>query len=138
MDKIRVGLRFGPDFQGELQAGDRTLPVGKGGQGFRPYELLLGALGACYYATFVDIAKKMRLQYARVAFEIEGSKREETPTTLKEATIRFTVYGAEDQKGFERANQLAGKYCSIHATLEKVAELSTELRFEPEGKDGQA
>lgn len=134
MDRVKVSLRFQQGFAGEMSTGTRSLPIGKGGQGFRPYELLLGALGACYYATFVDIAVKMRLQYERVEMDIDGLKREETPTTLKEARILFTVYGAEDEKGFARANALAAKYCSIHATLEKVAEITTELRFQPGGE----
>ena len=129
MDVIQVSLRFGQAFQGELQAGEKKLPIGKGATGFRPYELLLGALGACYYATFVDIARKMRLQYDEVKIAISGLKREEQPTTLKEADLAFTVYGAQDEKGFEKALKLAAKYCSIHATLEKVAEIRTTLRF---------
>lgn len=130
-NRIEVKLHFGRQFAGQLQAGNNSLPIGKGGQGFRPYELLLGALGACYYATFVDIADKMRLQYDQVAMDISGVKREEVPSTLKQAEIRFTVFGAQDEKGFDRALALAAKYCSVHATLSKVAEISTSLHFEP-------
>lgn len=130
MSQIEVSLRFERGFSGELRTEHGNVPVGKGEGLQRPYELLLGALGACYYSTFVDIADKMRLQYAGADIHISGSKREEVPTTLKEARMVLTIRGARDKKGFDRAAQLAGKYCSVHATLEKVAVLSEELRFE--------
>ncbi len=130
MSNIQVTMRFDRAFVGALRTSRGSLPIGKGEGQFTPYELLLGALGACYYATFVDIANKMRLQYTGASFQISGVKREEVPTTLKHAAIRFAIQGAEDKKGFDRAAELAGKYCSVHHTLSQVAELKTELVFE--------
>lgn len=94
-----------------------------------PYDLMLGALGACYYSTFVGIADKMRLDYERAEITIHGVKREEVPTTLKTVDMVFTLYGAADQKGFERAANLAAKYCSVHETIAKVADIKLELKF---------
>lgn len=130
MAETKVGMRFGPAFEGVLQAQGKQAMVGFQEGGFRPYELLLGALGACFYSTFVDIAKKMRLSYDEVEINIAGVKREETPTTLKEAWIDFRVRGASGEKGFERALKLSEQYCSIHATLSHVADIHTRLHFE--------
>ncbi|NLG57508.1 MAG: OsmC family protein [Clostridiales bacterium] len=130
MAEIQVALRFGQAFQGALQAGERRIAIGKEAGGFSPYELLLGALGSCYYATFVDIAKKMRLAYQGAEITVRGTKRAQAPTTLETAAIALTIRGAESQKGFERASQLAARHCSVHHTLEKVAQITLTLRFE--------
>ncbi len=130
MSEINVRLDFGAEFSGILFAGHAQVNVGKGEGLMRPYELLLGALGSCFYSTFLGIAAKMRLEYAGARLDIRGVKREETPTTLKTADISFTVYGAKDEKGFQRAAELAAKYCSVHETLTKVADITLSVRFE--------
>lgn len=130
MATTNIQMRFERGFAGEMQTERSTAAIGKGEGRFSPYELLLGALGSCYYATFVDIANKMRLEYTGAAIDISGTKRTQVPTTLETATIRFTIQGAENQKGFARAAELAGNYCSIHHTLSQVATITTELLFE--------
>lgn len=130
MEEIRVAMRFGDRFRGELTADDRQVAIGKGTGGMTPYELLLGALGSCYYATFLDIARKMRLEYTGADIAIHGVKREEIPTTLKTVDMVVTIKGAGNQKGFERASGLAAQYCSVHATVAKVADITLTLRFE--------
>lgn len=127
MKEEKVVLRFGAEFSGELMGEKGSLSIGKAPEGFRPYELLLGALGACYYATFVDVAKKMRLQYERCEFDIRGVKREEVPTTLSTVEINFSVYGVKEERGFSRAAELAAKYCSVHETISKVADIKLNL-----------
>ena len=130
MTEITVNMSFENSFRGSLSGQRGQVPIGSSDAGqMAPYELLLGALGACYYSTFLGIAEKMKLQFERAEFTIHGVKRDEVPTTLQEVNMLFTIHGAADQKGFDRAASLAGKYCSIHATLEKVATMHTELRF---------
>ena len=63
MSAINVKLNFGRAFEGVLEAKNATAAIGKDKEGkLRPYDLMLGALGACYYATFVGIADKMKLE----------------------------------------------------------------------------
>ncbi|MDD2561257.1 MAG: OsmC family protein [Eubacteriales bacterium] len=130
MEEIRVAMRFGDRFRGELISDDRQVAIGKSGGGMAPYELLLGALGSCYYATFIGIARKMRLEYTGADIAIHGVKRDEIPTTLKSVDMVVTIKGAANQKGFERASGLAAQYCSVHATVAKVADIALTLRFE--------
>ncbi len=130
MASIDVQMRFERGFEGQLKTAKNSTSIGKTEGRFSPYELLLGALGSCYYATFVDIADKMRLNYVSADIDISGTKRKEVPTTLESAVMRFTIRGAENQKGFARAAELAANYCSIHHTLSQVAEITTELVFE--------
>ena len=130
MSETRVSLRFGRAFEGVLEAAHATARIGKNTECcFKPYDFMLGALGSCYYATFVDIADKMRLQYDRAEIAIRGVKREEVPTTLRTVDMVFTIHGAKEQKGFERASELAAKYCSVHETIAQVADISLKLVF---------
>ncbi len=95
----------------------------------KPYDMLLMALGSCMYATFEEVFKKMRISCESTDIEIEGEKREEVPKFLKYCRVKFKVKGADNQKKFERAFDLAAKYCSIFQTLSRVAEMSTEIEF---------
>ena len=129
MSQTRVELKFSNTFEGELTTARGTASVGQGEGQLRPYDMLLGALGTCFYATFLDIARKMRLEYESAAIDITGVKREEVPTTLSTVDMIFTISGAGDQKGFQRAAELAARYCSVHETVSKVATIRLDLRF---------
>ena len=131
MSEIKITLKFDRIFSGELTADNGSARIGKGNdKSLKPYDLMLGALGSCFYATFVDIADKMRLEYKGADVSVRGVKREETPATLKTVNMVFTIHGAADQKGFERAAALAAKYCSVHETISKVADIKIELKFD--------
>lgn len=129
MSETTVKLSFQRSFSGRLDAPQASIPLGKEEGQLRPYDLLLGALGSCFYSTFLGIADKMRLDYTEADLFIHGIKREEVPTTLKTVDMVFTIKGAKEQKGFERASELAAKYCSIHETIAQVAEIRLELAF---------
>lgn len=106
--------------------------IGNGADEFLPYELLPGAPGACFYATFLGIAEKQKIEYEKADIEISGNKREEVPTTLENVTLDLTIYGVDDekdQKKIVRAADLAGKYCSIYQTLQCVAKMTTNVHF---------
>lgn len=131
MSETRIKMSFERAFRGQLQAQGASAAVGeKADMKLSPYDLLLGALGGCFYHTFVDIADKKKLVYERAEIALHGVKREEVPTTLRTVTMDFTIFGAQDQKGFERTTELASKYCSVHETVSKVAEITINLKFE--------
>ena len=130
MSETTVKLGFTNEFEGTLTAKNGAVKVGKGEGMLAPSELLLGALGGCFYSTFLGIARKMRLEFEGAAFSIHGVKREEVPTTLKTVDIVFTIRGAKGEKGFQRAAELAAKHCSVHETLSKVAEMSLRVVLE--------
>ena len=129
MAETHVKLEFGNEFDGTLFTDRGRVAVGRQDGALKPYDLLLGALGACYYSTFLGIAEKMRLAYDRAEIDIRGVKREEVPTTLKTVEILFTVFGAKGDKGFTRAAELAAKYCSVHETVSRVAEITLRVVF---------
>lgn len=129
MSEVSVAMSFSNEFEGTMSTKNTQVEIGRNQGQLLPYDMMLGALGACYYATFVDVAKKMRLQYQRAAIDIKGVKREEVPTILKEVAMTLTIFGAVDEKGFQRASAMAAKYCSVHETVSRVADINMVLKF---------
>ena len=98
---------------------------------FFPYDLLLGALSSCFYYTLIEILEKRKEQIPAIEIIVTGEKRTEVPTTLEWVKLDITVTGEVNQKQFLRSVDLAGKYCSIHETISKVARMTHEVKFNP-------
>ena len=126
-----VDLKFSNKFQGELTTAKGKYDVGVEEGNLTPYDMLLGALGGCFYATFIDIVKKMQLEYESAEIHIEGKKRDDKIATLETVDFDFTLYGADESnlKKYQRAVELAAKYCSIHETISKVADIKLNLKL---------
>lgn len=131
MAVLSVDVNFGATFMGQLvTARDARVSIGPGPGNASPYDLLLGALASCFYATFLDIVEKKRLSFTAAHITVNGEKREEVPTTLSWVLLKLSIRGANGLQGFEQAATLAGQYCSIYQTLSHVAQMKTELSFE--------
>ena len=98
---------------------------------FFPYDLLLGALSSCFYYTLIEILEKRKEQIPSIEIIVTGDKRTEEPTTLEWVNLELIVTGAVNEKPFLRSVDLAGKYCSIHETISKVAKMTHEVNFNP-------
>jgi len=94
-----------------------------------PYEYLLGALSGCLFMTFQEIAVKMHISWEHVSFQTHGTKRDETPTWLKECSIHVTATGVEEKDKFTKCFEKATRYCSIFQTLAHVAEMHWDIEF---------
>ena len=105
------------------------LSLGSKEGSFYPYDLLLGALSACFRATLYDILTKRKEVFPEMEIIVSGEKRKDVPTTLEWVRMDISVSGVENQEQFLRNVNLAAKYCSIHETLSKVAEMSHEVHF---------
>jgi len=128
--KNSVNMSFENGFKGVLiNKNNSSLKIGGDREEFTPYEMLLGALGSCYYATFLEIANKMKLEYEKINIKINSEKREEVPTFLKNVQIDICIIGAEENKSFNKAFDLAGKYCSVYQTVLKVAEIENTITY---------
>lgn len=125
-----VTLKFDSKFVGEMTSPTGTTKLGRQDNGLRPYHLLFGALGSCFYATFLSVADKMRLTFDDVDIKVSGTKRETPPTILDYVKIEMTVYNPSDEKKLEKAAELGAKHCSIHETIEKVAKIDLVVTFE--------
>ena len=132
MSTQKVNVQFDYDFAGTLTSDKGTIKLGAQEGGMSPYNLLLGGLASCLYATFLEIAMKKKITFDKADISVVGEKREEVPTTLKETRVVMTVHGApeEARKGLTKAMDLAAKYCSIYQTISGVSEMYHEIRFE--------
>ena len=127
-----INLNFSEGFKGSLTSPTSTIPVGKTDNGIQPYHMLYGALGSCFYATFLSVAEKMRLEISKAEIEISGSKRETHPTTLDYVRVELTIYNPSHEEKLIKAAQNGAKYCSIYETLSQVAEMELVVLFKEE------
>lgn len=125
-----IKLHFNPDFQGTLTSPSGSIAIGDQPNGLQPYHLLFGALGSCFYSTFLSIATKKRLTFKDVDITIDGTKRTTTPPTLETVTIKLVINDPTEEAGLRRSAELATQYCSIHETIAKVAEMKLDLVFQ--------
>lgn len=129
MNTDNIKLSFDKNFVGEMTSPTGTIKLGSQPQGMKPYHLLYGALASCFYATFLSVADKMRLSFTDVSIEVSGHKREEVPATLDKVLIDMVIYNGNDQTKLRKAADLGAKYCSIHETVSKVAEIELVVTF---------
>ncbi len=129
-DTIQMSFKEG--FKGEMTSPSAHVKIGSQDNGAAPYHLLYGALGSCFYATFLSVADKMRLTFDRSTLEVSGTKRETSPTTLDYVKIEMTVYNPSDEERLLKAAHLGAKHCSIHETISKVATIELVVDFKTE------
>ncbi len=119
MDSIK--FNWDNSFNGVMSAPNGDIKIGE--DGFRPYNLFIGALGSCFYATLITIVNKKRLTFDSATMEISGEKRTTSPTTLEWAVIKLVVKNPSNIEQFDKSIELAAKNCSIHETISKVADI---------------
>ncbi len=129
MEVTKVSMQFANNFSGTLTGEKVKVGVGSHEGEAMPYELLLGALGACFYATFLSIVRKMRVGFESVDIQIEGTKRDEEPAHLIKTKIAMTITNGESEEKLTKAAHLAEKYCSVYYTVSKVSDMELELKF---------
>lgn len=132
MNTDLIKLSFDSTFTGTMVSPTGTVKLGDQNGGMQPYHLLYGALGSCFYATFLNIATKKRLTFKNATLEINGVKRDEIPPTLNEVTITLVINNPSDEIQFRKSAELGAKYCSIHETISKVATIKLEVLFKYE------
>ena len=129
MHADEVKLSFHDSFVGEMTSPNGHIAIGGQPGAMKPYHLLFGALGSCFYATFLGVAQKKRLTFTHADIVVNGNKREEIPTTLDRVTIDFTITNPSNEDHATKAAELGAKYCSIHETISRVAEITLNVRF---------
>lgn len=108
-------------FKGTMITPTGEIKLGMEEGSFKPYQLLFGALGSCFYHTFLTIVEKKRLAFSKASLEISGNKRETVPTTLEHCLMKLVVSGASNKEQIVKSAYLAAQNCSIHETISKVA-----------------
>jgi putative redox protein len=124
-------ITFNADHEGTLQAEHGTTAISFKGNGFQPYDLLLGGYASCLHATFLGIAKKKRLTFEDVRYEVYATKREEVPTLLNYVKTTVTIRGVDEaaRPKIIKSFELAEQYCSISAMIAGIATMEFEYQF---------
>jgi putative redox protein len=127
----QVKINFNKKHEGLLLSQSSETNISFKGEGFEPYELFLGGYASCLHATFLGIARKKRIEFTDVNYDVYATKREEVPTTLNyiKTTCTFTGVKEEKQKAIIKSMDLAEKYCSISALINMVATMEFEYIF---------
>ncbi|MEF3692739.1 MAG: OsmC family protein [Acholeplasmataceae bacterium] len=132
MKTDNITLSFQQGFKGTLESPTSKINIGDNENGIQPYHMLYGALGSCFYATFLSVSEKMRLTFSKATVEISGEKRDETPATLKHVKVELTIYQPSHQEKLIKAAQNGAKFCSIYTTVSQVAEMELVVLFKEE------
>lgn len=98
---------------------DNSLEGGGNGEGFRPMQSLLAALGGCSSMDVISILQKQRLGPFGLKVIIDGERETGKDANLwKTIHARFIFTGKIPKEKAERAVQLSiEKYCSVSMTL---------------------
>lgn len=129
-----VNIHFENLFRGYLEAAHGRLAIGRAEKDnyFLPYDLLLGALGSCFYSTFLGKLRENSYTVEAAHLDISGLHREEIPQTLTTVTIKLELQGTSggSEEEFRQLAQEAARDCSIHETVAQVAKIELEVAFQ--------
>ena len=107
-----------------------VIKIGEQEGGMYPYHLLFGALATCFYSTFLVIAQKKRLSFDNAELEVSGHKGTgKEINLLEQVTIKMTITNPSNEKGLHKSAELGAKFCSIHETISKVANIDLVIVF---------
>jgi putative redox protein len=126
--KIKLERRQGDygfevvDEQGHTLQTDSSRESGGTESGFRPMQLLLGALGSCSAIDIVSILIKQKTVITDFSITVAGEREQDViPSLWKQVHVTFHLAGAIDVTKAERAAALSmEKYCSVAETLRRA------------------
>ena len=129
MSQVNAKIEFEKGFKGKLILKEGEIGIGIADDLARPYDMLQGALASCLHSTFLDILTKKRIELEYANYEVSGEKKETPPTTFEKVFIKVTLPKSEQETQIRKSMDLATKYCSVYATISKVATITLELEF---------
>jgi putative redox protein len=130
MKTDNVQLKFSNQFVGSMTSPTGRVVLGQQPDGMAPYHLLYGAVGSCFYATFLSIVQKKQLTFIDADLEVSGIKRDKVPATLEYLKMVLTIRGGTNHEQLKDSAELGAKYCSIHETISQVAKVELEVIFQ--------
>ena len=100
---------------------DDTTEAGGPGDGFRPTELLMGALGTCMIGTMINFARNQSISVSNISMTLEDTEAEH-PERI--GTIRAVMRLETDATERRRASlERVAAACKITSTLESGSEI---------------
>lgn len=128
----KVNVTFNEEHKGVLKNENHEATLSFKGEGFSPYELLLGGFASCLHATFLGIIKKRRIEITNASYTVEAFKRDEVPTIINKMITTVTIEGADPKKhdSIIKSMHQAETYCSISETIKRLdAEMILDIKF---------
>ena len=104
---------------------DDTIEAGGPGDGWRPSELLLGALGTCMIGTMLTFARNQGIEVRDVSMHLEDAPLEH-PERIGSIEIRMELGTDATERQRATMERVAAR-CKIHNTLERPPAVSFEL-----------
>ena len=118
-------------FVGEMNTPNGTIKIGDAEDGMYPYHMFFGAIGSCFYSTFLSIAQKKRLSFEKATLEVSGYKETGKENNLiEQITMKLKIIGPSNEKGLMKSAELGTKFCSIHELLSKATNIDLIVDFE--------
>jgi putative redox protein len=107
------------DEAGQTMTMDIPVDQGGHGNGVRPMQALLSALGGCSGVDIVMILKKQKQTITLFEMEIDGEREAgKEPALWQTINVVFKLQGTMTKEQAEKACALSmDKYCSVAATL---------------------
>ena len=122
------GERFSVHLDGGtvLQVDDRASP-----EAASPVQMMLGALGGCAGIDVLGILRKQRQNVTGYEVVVEGRRRDQHPRIFTHIHVVHRLRGCGLRPAaIEEAIRLSDtKYCSVHAMLEGVAEITSRYEI---------
>ena len=105
---------------------DEVYADGREGTGFRPTELLLGALGACTMGTVLTFCKNMEIPVESFAIDVEGT-RETAPERINEIQVSLHLAGDIPEERLDTLKRVANG-CRVHYTITHPPKIALDLK----------
>lgn len=126
----KVILKWDSEYRGELFSPTGTAKLGDQDEGLYPYHLFFGAIGSCFYATFISIALKMRLEFDSAKIEVSGAKISPDSKIIEVVDMKMIIKNPSDEEKIKKAAELGTKYCSIHELVSRSAKVNLIVEFQ--------
>ncbi len=127
MDQVE-GRRFKVSARGVELIVDDTLEAGGPGDGFRPSELLMGALATCMAGTMLTFARNQEIPVHGISITVEDETAQH-PERIGRLVIDMTV-SAEATERQVRSLERVASACKIHKTLERSPDIEVSFTVE--------
>ncbi len=108
---------------------DDLTPDGGPGDGWRPTELVLGALGGCMVGTMLSFAADQEIPVGDVRMVLEDEV-DGPPKRIGRITMTMVITGDVTSRQLESLKRVASK-CKIGNTLADSPELVFEMKLAP-------
>lgn len=121
LEQIKGGRFVGRARKSQLTI-DRLPEQGGSGEGFRPTELLLLALGSCMMGTLWTFAENGKISIEGIHLDL-SSEELPHPERVGRIEVKMEIKGEISPKDRERLMRVA-QHCKIHNTLKRPPEIS--------------